>query len=645
MAVKNQKLDVMIRKSVRYNGLRAKPGLGPFALVTALFVLKLVVVGQLEDHPLIQPDAGLDTTAYVGLARQVMAGNLALGPGLYFVSPLYIYFLATLLGAFDSFTFVRVVQAALGTVSVLFIFLMAKEWFSERAAFVGATLAGLTGLFTFYESLILQASIDGFLTASALLALTFGLRDGQPPTRPRSAHKWVLVAGAVFGIAGLNRPNMLIAAVALALLLLVSKRGLLAASLAAGIFAGMLPVTIRNVLVSGQWTLASSHGGLNFYIGNGEGATGFYRAVPGVSPTIVGQERDTKRIASHALGRTVSDAEASSYFSGLAIDWMRQHPAAAVNLFLKKLALTFSAQHIALPHSYPFYAYDADTVLPVLLVGPWLLLPLGIAGLFIPAAREQRAFLVWAAFVPAYAVAVAAFFVAERYRLPMLVPLCVTAGGAVDFALRSRARQLVLPAAALAILAIAVNWPLRLDDGRWDEGVRLAQRLVILGRYDEAEQWVRRMQPREPRPGATRAAVDMQLVIEGQAARVPGPVDPVEQNDPDVLLRLGRRAVEDAKPALAEPFFRRAVALAPGRADTHLQLGLNLLVLEKYEPAAQALAEAVRLDSRDPDSLSRLAYCELKLERLTEARAHAEAALAINPQDPLATEMLRILNR
>src|SRR6187549_1799553 len=87
-------------------------------LLAAVFALKLLVVWQLKDHPLLHPDAGLDTTAYVHLARRVVAGDLSLGPGLYFVSPLYIYFLATALAVTDSFTAVRILQAALGTVSV-----------------------------------------------------------------------------------------------------------------------------------------------------------------------------------------------------------------------------------------------------------------------------------------------------------------------------------------------------------------------------------------------------------------------------------------------------------------------------------------------------------------------------------------------
>jgi hypothetical protein len=85
------------------------------AAIVAVFVLKLIVMLQLKDHVLTQPDAGLDTTAYADLAERVLGGDVGLGPGLYFVSPLYIYVLAVLLGITHSFTFVRLVQIVLGT--------------------------------------------------------------------------------------------------------------------------------------------------------------------------------------------------------------------------------------------------------------------------------------------------------------------------------------------------------------------------------------------------------------------------------------------------------------------------------------------------------------------------------------------------
>ena len=111
--------------------------------LAGVFVLKLIVLLQLRDHPLTSPDAGLDTTAYADLARRVVAGDVALGPGLYYVSPLYIYVLAAGLAVFDSFTAVRVVQIALGTASVWFIFLTAREWFGERAAWIARGTGGV----------------------------------------------------------------------------------------------------------------------------------------------------------------------------------------------------------------------------------------------------------------------------------------------------------------------------------------------------------------------------------------------------------------------------------------------------------------------------------------------------------------------
>ena len=300
--------------------------------LAAVFVLKLVVLFQLRDHPLTQPDAGLDTTAYVDLAKQVIDGNWGLGPGVYYVSPLYIYFLALALAALKSFTAVRVLQVALGTASVGFIFLSTRVWFGQRAAWIAVALAALTGLFTFYEVLILQASLDAFLTSAALYALTRGLTPDLPPEGgshriDRGSSKSgsvayrgtdLLLAGVVFGIQTLNRPNVMLAALGVAVVMLIATRRVRpAALLVAGLAIGMAPAAIRNLAVAHQWSFVSSHGGLNFYIGNRETATGFYQSVPGITPTIVGQEKDARRVAAQALGHPVTDAEASDYFFGL----------------------------------------------------------------------------------------------------------------------------------------------------------------------------------------------------------------------------------------------------------------------------------------------------------------------------------------
>jgi len=640
--------------------------------LAAVFALKLVVVLQLRDHPLLQPDVGLDTAAYADLARRVAEGDVALGPGLYFVSPLYIYFLAAGLVLTDSFTAVRVAQVLLGTASVAFVFLSARTWFGERAGWIAATLAACTGLFTFYESLILQAALDPVLTAAALWLVTRALAD--------SRRRWWVAAGAIFGLAIMNRPNMAVALVAIACALLATRRAHPAALLVAGVLLASMPVAIRNVIVAGQQSpaaaFASSHGGLNFYIGNGEGATGFYRTVPGITPNIKGQSEDARRVAERARGHPVSDAEASSYFFGQALNWMRGHPLDAARLFVRKFGYTFSAHHVALPHSYPFYAYDAGTIMRVLVIGPWLLIPLGLVGLVWRAPRARlRDYIVWAAFVPGYALGVAAFFIAERYRLPLLVPLSIGAAAAIDGAWSAvrekRPATLTAPAVACAALLVLSNWKLALHDGRWEEGLRLAEHLVTLGRYDEAERWAATLEAAAPRRGAADYGVGVQLVVAHQEARaIPhlrralaagltrssydlavalqqtgdaaGAADALrqltlsEQDEPEVWLKVGRLAMQAKAPREAERFFRGAVARRPELASARVQYGLNLLVLDRCDEAAAQLGEAIRLDARDPEAFAHLAFCEAKLGRVDAARAHADAALALAPDHPLA---------
>ncbi len=769
---------------------RLVPAWGAFVLLAAAFVLKAVVLSQLRDHPLLAWDAGLDTTAYVQLAHQVLRGNVGLGPGLYYVSPFYIYFLAAILGVLDSMTAVRVVQIAMGTASIGFVFLMAREWFGERAAWIAASLAALTGLFTFYEVLILQSSVDVFFTAAALYCLTRAVAQGfDPPSR--AGLTACAAAGLVWGIQTLNRPNVLIAVLGIAFVMIVTLRRVKpSALLVAGLLAGMAPVAIRNVVVAGEWTLVSSHGGLNFYIGNNADATGFYRPVPGVRPAIVGQEIDTRRIATEALGHPATDAEASSYFFGLAWTWIREHPLDAAALFVKKFAFTFHAVHLALPQSYAFFAYDTAGLLRWLFVGPWLLVPLGLIGAALrlttsaAAARPARSasapprpvplgsapprlapprpapvgsapsrpapsrpapsgpapsgpapsrhapscpsppscpsFLIWFTFVPAYAAAVALFFVADRYRLPLMLPLAVCAGGAIDIAVdavrAARPRQLAMLAGAFAVLLAAVNYPVPwIDDGRWTEGLRTAERMVITQRFADAERWASWLEEHSPPhagagqlgvgqqfmalndyeralPYLTRAhqadpnephasyALGQALLKRGHAAdAVPllhagfeagielpnggedyarALVDTgdlvnaaaalrrihlAETADAEAWLRLGRMAMEAKAPDAAEPFFRRAAALQPADAAARQQYGLDLLVLNRFEEAARELGEAARLNPRDADTLSRLAYAEAKIGRTAEARQHALAALAIDPNDQLASQLLALL--
>jgi tetratricopeptide (TPR) repeat protein len=589
--------------------------------LAAAFALKLAVMLQLKDHVLTQPDAGLDTTAYVALAERVLGGDPGLGPGLYFLSPLYIYFLAAVLAVWHSFTAVRLLQIVLGTGTVALVFVTADGWFGRRAAWLAAGLATLTGLFTFYESLLLQTALDPFLTAAALACLTLGLTRGQM--------RWFILAGLALGVQACNRPNVAFPAAVIALMLAATRRWQAAAVFSTGLAIALAPVTLRNIAVSGYWSpVTASHGGLNFYIGNNAQADGTYRSVPGITPDIKGQQEDTRRLAERAAGHALDDASVSWFFYRLGWTWIREQPVAAGKLFARKLSLMFSAKYLWLNYSYRFFAHDERTLLRMLCVGPWLLIPLGLVGLAVAAPEATRsAYLVWVSFVPAYALAVAAFYVSDRYQLLVLIPLCAGGGAALDSLVRGVAARrwtaLALASAACMALFAWVNRPLALDEGVAEERTRMAERLVTLGRYDEAEHWAERAEQGNSRPGV-------------------------------IHFRLGQRLVAYDQAAAAIAHFQKALRLDPGQPVVEYALGETFLEAERPDeavvPLRRALEAGVHVDQAGYDLVRALgasgdrAEAIRVLQRVRPAREDdaerwvALGELAIQLQEPPLVE-------
>ena len=646
--------------------------------LAAVFAAKLVVLLQLFEHPLLQPNAGLDTTVYTELASEVVAGNISLGPGLYFVSPLYIYFLAGVLATLKSFAAARVLQIVLGTVAVTCIYVSTRTWFGIRAAWVAAVLAALTGLFTFNEVLLLQSAIDPVLTAAALAALARALAHASRESAGNLL--WFGTAGLIFGLQVLNRPNVLMPAMAIVLLLALARRVRPAAWVAAGVALALLPASVRNYAVAGDWSPLSSHGGLNFYIGNNAKADGTYRQVEGITPNLAGQQTDARRVAEATAGKPLTDGEVSSYFYRQAWSWIALHPSDAMRLFARKLTYVFNAGYLSLNYSYPFYAYDTATLLRWLFVGPWLLIPLGVVGLTLGAAGSRRTeYLIWLSFAPVYAASVAAFFVAERYRLPLLVPLCVGAGGAVDaivFRLREgHGRILTVAAALVAVVALGfvANRPTGLDDGRAEERLRMAEAMIVRDRIDDAEAWTKQAEAIHPQPGLMHFRIGRRLTLHSRPEAAIAHLErslQIDPQQPEVAYALGQALVDARRPKEAIPHLERALnagvrvdlagfdlararaavgdrsgalqvlqSLKPAnRADAQSWHVLGRFALQLQSPslAAAFLREAVAADGRVSAFRQDLGLALATMGRYTEAVVEFEQAVALDPADPAA---------
>lgn len=582
--------------------------------------MKAAVLVALKDHPLLQARGDLDTAVYVALAKRSTSQP-------FFVSPLYLYFLRIL----DvSLLAARIVQIVLGSVAVVLIFDTARRWFGESAATISASLAILTGVITFYEVTVLQAALDPFLVALALWLLTIALDCGRPARLPlgvspdgsskspaetavdRRARRplsiWFGLTGVALGLLAINRPNaaLWMPVLVLGVLWLCSWRP--AIILAVTFFVPIAPVAIRNYVVAHQLVIIASHGGLNFYIGNNAEADGTYHHVPGIRPTIAGQEEDAPRVAAAAMhGSAVTPEEASSFFYSQAWQWIRSNPGDALGLFIRKIAYTFNRTDLALNYSYSFFSSDVRSPLSLLFVGPWLLFPLGLAG----AGRNlrDRRFAIWATFIPVYALSVAIFFVSSRYRLPLLIPMCITAG-----AMFVRPRII----SWIALIGIAVCWNFGLDDGRAHERTNYVVYFIEQHRFDAANEWINATATMTRDPGTLYLRSALAFEATGARDRELAMFDAMASSP-----RTPEQSTEAAR-------IVRAIGVADVKSD-------------RGEEALRAFDAAHRLDPTDASDLLNIAVLQAQKGDFAAARENARAALALRPNYPQAEGLLNAI--
>jgi tetratricopeptide (TPR) repeat protein len=239
--------------------------------------------------------------------------------------------------------------------------------------------------------------------------------------------------------------------------------------------------------------------------------------------------------------------------------------------------------------------------------------PLGLAGLIAGApAEHNRLYWVWLSFLPWYAVGLAAFFIAERYRLPMFVPLSIGAGAALAQFPRWTPRARMVAAGAGLAGAVITAWPFAVPDGRFEERLRLSKVLMNRGDYFGATAELQSAFALRPDDTVTEFNLGMALATAGQAeagiahvrraVEAGVPVDGARYALANLLLRTGDSdgavrllrtysplptdsaescyhvgvlALEARAPAVADRFLRRALELRPG-----------------WPEAEQALAEA-----------------------------------------------------
>lgn len=344
------------------------------------------------------------------------------------------------------------VQGIVGLGVLLGVIALAERVAGRRAGLAAGWLWTLYLPVVFFETRLLSVNVALPLSVGALLYFSRAeaeLRGGG------AARLAAALGGLALGLAALARPNLLLAAPAVALALLVRAKGArgmgAAVALVGGAAFGVLPGLVHNWSESGRPVLVTANGGVNFWFGNNHEARGTFHA-PGPEWGSIETQRDVSiQLASKGAGRELTETEASRHWFGEGIGWIGFHPGAALKLWGRKLGDTLSSTEFGI--QYVPAAHRA--VAPSLWLG---VLPFGallfLAAVGAPGAARGRASLV--AWLLAGLAASLLYFTYSRFRLPLLPALLPFAGrGLVRVldALRGGTR----PAPA-AILAGALLW-------------------------------------------------------------------------------------------------------------------------------------------------------------------------------------------
>jgi tetratricopeptide (TPR) repeat protein len=583
----------------------------------------------------------IDSQIYDLMAQRFAAGA-GLCDGAFFWPPLYPWALGLFYAAFGrDLLWVRIVQAALGAGSCLFLYGIGRAVFGPAVGVAAALAMALYGTLVYFDGELLVPSLYIFLVLAGVWVLLHA--DHR---RARAGTALWAGGGAIFGLAALARPDILLFLPAAAVMAIAGPRGdpagrrvTRAACFLLATLAVISVATIRNYREAHDFVPISYNGGINFYLGNNPDAESTVATRPGLAWV-------------HLMGEParagITAASASSrYFFQKGFAFLRAQPSAALRLYAHKLAAFWHSFEIGRDENV--YAARQDSILYSLLV--WrvgrfgfpfgLVAPLACAGLLVTFTVRDRKRLFLYLFLLTGTASVILFFVTARYRLTIVPILILFAVRYVQWVIeRAQAGQggkaLASAALALALMPV-VNRGFASADRIYgpEEDRYLGYAFLNEGRRAEAEQAYRRALDRDSTYADVHAELGQLLLEDNRPAEALTHFEAAHRLLPysaqtRYLAGTGYQAV--GRNAEAEAAYRRALAVEP-HPEANLRLGILLLDSGRVAEAEPFLVEARRLMPRDVNAWYRLSESYYRQGKYRETEAALVGALNLAPDD------------
>ncbi|MBI5843928.1 MAG: glycosyltransferase family 39 protein [Deltaproteobacteria bacterium] len=398
----------------------------PYACLFGLALLiRLAFLWQARDYPLFYIPIG-DAEGYDLWAQKIAAGN-ALGDSVFYQAPLYPYFLGLIYSIFGrDLVIVRIFQALLDSSSCILFALAGRRFFNRPSGLAAGLLLAFYPMSLFFVLVMQKAALTVFCLGLFLYFL------GEALYGPRPRLDWLL-CGAGLGLLALVRENALAFIPLAAAWFLVSEKFNRAARIRVlafllGLFLVLFPVALRNLIVGDTFALTTSQFGANFYYGNNRAATGLYEPLKWGRSSWRYEQEDARQLAEKALGRKLSPSEISHYWTKKALAEIAENPKGWLFRSFGKWLLLWNRVEVADSEDVATLGLFSGVLQASGALIPFgVLCPLAAFGLALSLGNIRRHGIILILLFT-YALSVAAFFIFDRYRLPLAAFLCLYAG-------------------------------------------------------------------------------------------------------------------------------------------------------------------------------------------------------------------------
>ena len=575
--------------------------------------LRLFVLCRAANTPEFLPDQG-DMKFYSDWAKRIAAGTLTDHKAFYGL-PGYAYWLALIYKVVGFQPYIAtLLQVILEAFTSTLIFRLGSSAFGRRdenqpsaPALVVGVAAALGWVFFVpaqaYSTILMPTC---YLVAAFWFVVWWILRrrNGRPATCA------FFLLGLLMGVVAMMVANILfLVPLVLAAIWLFrewspvgrpferSARVLASALLLAGTGLGVVPCVYHNYVLAGEPVALSAHSGINFYLGNNPQANGYPKIPSPLHTDQQGMLRDSIVWAERAEGHPLKRVEVSAFWSGLAKQYIREHPGEWLRLLVTKLSNFWSAfpyDDLGIIRSFQ----EDGVLLPGINFG--LVAVLALPGLVLAAARRPASRWIIAAVV-LHVLSLLSVFVTERYRMAVVPGLLLLASFGVVETWREISARHWRPVLAYSVVLVGA---LLIVERPVDPGLRdlddYNSSLADLeqGRFDRARQKLEHALVANPNSAETNFALGNVFLAAGDRQQAKKYYRITLQLDPDhdrVLNNLGVMAIEEKRWPLAALFLQHSLQIDAGDAKTHYLLARALRATGDVSGATSAIDEAIRL--------------------------------------------------